>query len=225
MTPRRKAEIVLAILRDGLAIEDVSRRHSLSSTEIESWINEAIAGFGSLTSVYEKLRKIKTRVSMEVFPGGSLASIRFEGEGAASRAQSGLWCSAVALQEPASGELVLGYSREQARLVEIEVAYANFCLPEKYVEASAEGAVFELNLELDFKLKKATIWLAKGHMKGFLQSVSLPAPVRGELSWVIRGDGARLARIDVSTADLCLPSHYFSPDCLLGAARYHEYSN
>ncbi|MGD9683544.1 MAG: hypothetical protein AB7W16_20450 [Candidatus Obscuribacterales bacterium] len=109
--------------------------------------------------------------------------------------------------------------------MEIEVAYANLCLPERYVEASAEGAVFELDFELDFKLKRATIWLSKGSMKGFRQFFALPAPVRGELSWAIRGNGARLARIDVSAADLCLPPHFFSPKSLLGAAQDHEYSN
>lgn len=185
---------------------------------VRSWIDDAVASVGSRRAVYEKLRKIRTRVNMFVLPGGALACIRLHDSEASLGEKSDYWCSSVQLADQADGEVILNYSLSQCRLEEIDIVFSHLCLPHELAGNETETAKYPVEMELDFKRRTAKIRFARPDkiqlQGGPLSGVSfvLPPPLIGTVLLSIDITSGRLYNIEISHADQILPERFFAPD-------------
>jgi hypothetical protein len=213
-----KAKLALSILKGDVTLADVCAEQRVAAEVVQGWVDDAVATVGSLRQVYEKLGKVKTRVSMFLLPGGALSCIRFHDQDVPLGEKSDYWCSSVPLSDLADGELILNYSRSECRLEEIDIAFSNLCLPTRFVGSETETTEYSVEMELDFKYKTGKIRFARPDKIQFqgepLTSIRfvLPAPLDGDVWLAVDHSSRRLYNIKISKADQCLPERFFTPD-------------
>lgn len=130
LCPRRKAEIVLALLSGETTFEETCVANNLSRQDLDSWIASALPSKEAYDEAYEVLKLVrrKIRVSMRA---GVQATIRFDGNLDPISDYSKYRCSCLPLPEPLTGELILYFSKALDRLEFIEMFRVNqFLEPE-----------------------------------------------------------------------------------------------
>jgi hypothetical protein len=211
LCPRRRAEIVLALLKGETTFENACRENDLSDHELQSWITDALPSERAHSEALAVLGRVRRRVKMHPF-AGAMASIRFDGSELPINDFSAYWCSCVPLPEPARGELILFFSKKLLKIVQIDLIHANLCLGEEFLRESA----VELDASYSVKHDCLSICFDKNPGRQTVgRSLLLPEPLQGEV-WAsidssdMIGEAVHLSSITVTRASSCMPKTFLS---------------
>lgn len=148
LCPRRKAEIVLALLRGETTFEEACVANDLSPHELDSWIESALPSKQAYDEAYDVLKRVQRKIRVSV-KAGVQATIRFDGNLNPISDYSKYRCSCVPLPEQVRGELILYYSKGLDKLEIIEMFRVNQFLDPELLnrEQSFLPALYEVEAD------------------------------------------------------------------------------
>lgn len=211
LCPRRKAEIVLALLRGETTFEETCVANNLSTRDLDSWIQNALPSKQAYDEAYDVLKRVKRKIRVRV-NAGVTATIRFDGDLEPISDYSRYRCSCLPLPEPVKGELILYYSKALEKLEFIEMFRVNQFLDPELLNKE------QTLLPALYKVEADTLLISFSSCRDNWRATSsrmyFPEPMDGSVFTNIRSlddeDNSRpiLASIGITGVLRCLPKEF-----------------